>query len=174
MKKRGQVWIETVIYTLIALIIIGLVLAFAKPKIQEIQDKIVLEQSLEILQEIDSIILDIQEVPGNKRILEIGIKKGNLEIDGVNNKIIFEMESRYVFTEPGANVAIGKIIAKTEPRGELNSITFTRVYGDYEISFGEGYSKIFTSAPNPYRLAISNKGKVSEENPTIKINFDLV
>ena len=43
--KKAQVWIETVIYTLIALALIGTVLAFVKPKIQEIQDKIVKIQS---------------------------------------------------------------------------------------------------------------------------------
>ena len=36
-KKRGQIWVETVIYTLIALILIGLVLTFITPKIKEIQ-----------------------------------------------------------------------------------------------------------------------------------------
>ena len=39
-KKRGQVWVETVIYTLIALALIGTVLAFVKPKVEEMQDKI--------------------------------------------------------------------------------------------------------------------------------------
>ena len=32
MKKEGQVWVETVVYTLIAFVLIGLVLSFAKPK----------------------------------------------------------------------------------------------------------------------------------------------
>jgi len=171
--KRGQVWIETVIYTLVALVIIGLVLAFAKPKIQELQDKIVLEQSLEILQEIDLVILSIQEVPGNQRNLEIGIKKGSLEIDGENNKTVFEMESRNMFTEPGADVAIGDINVRTETKGELYLVTFTRTYEDYEISFGEGDSKILTSAPNPYKLLVSNNGKNEDEPSKIKINFKL-
>ncbi len=32
--KRAQIWIETMIYTLIAFIMLGLVLAYAKPKIE--------------------------------------------------------------------------------------------------------------------------------------------
>ena len=33
---RGQVWVETVVYTLIAFIMIGLVLGVAKPKIEKL------------------------------------------------------------------------------------------------------------------------------------------
>jgi uncharacterized protein (UPF0333 family) len=39
-NKRGQIWVETVVYTLIALVMIGLVLAFAKPKIEELQSDV--------------------------------------------------------------------------------------------------------------------------------------
>ena len=46
MNKRGQVWVETVIYTLIALVMIGLVLSFVQPKIMELQDKATLQQSI--------------------------------------------------------------------------------------------------------------------------------
>ena len=58
MKKKAQVWIETVTYTMIALVMIGLVLAFAKPKIEELQDKTIIEQSIKILNEFNSIILE--------------------------------------------------------------------------------------------------------------------
>jgi len=37
--KRAQVWVETVIYTLIGLSIMGVVLAVAIPKINETKDK---------------------------------------------------------------------------------------------------------------------------------------
>ena len=37
--KRGQVWVETVIYTLIGLAIIGVVMAAALPKINERKDE---------------------------------------------------------------------------------------------------------------------------------------
>ena len=43
---KAQIWIETVIYTLIAFVILGAVLGFAKPKIEELQDKSIIEQSL--------------------------------------------------------------------------------------------------------------------------------
>ena len=51
-NKRGQIWVETMVYTLIAFALIGLVLAFVKPKIQETQDKAIIEQSVNILKDI--------------------------------------------------------------------------------------------------------------------------
>ena len=39
-NRRGQVWVETVIYTLIGMAVIGLVLAGALPKINEKKDEI--------------------------------------------------------------------------------------------------------------------------------------
>ena len=77
MKKRGQIWVETVVYTLIAFALIGLVLAFVKPKIEEIQDKAVLDQSAGILEEIDSIVKNLGS-PGNQRLIELGISKGKM------------------------------------------------------------------------------------------------
>lgn len=75
---RAQVWIETVLYTLIAFVMIGLVLAYAKPKIEELQDKTIIEQSIEMLKNIDSTILTIG-APGNQRLIEIGIKKRRIK-----------------------------------------------------------------------------------------------
>ena len=60
--KKAQVWVETVIYTLIAFIMIGTVVTFAKPKIEEIQDKVILEQSLKLINDINTVILDIKRV----------------------------------------------------------------------------------------------------------------
>ena len=54
-SKRSQVWVETVIYTLIALTVIGLFISFAKPKIEEIQDKAIVEQSVAMLEDIGGI-----------------------------------------------------------------------------------------------------------------------
>src|SRR4030042_4013421 len=98
-SRSGQVWIETVIYTLIAFVMIGLVLSFAKPKIEEMQDKAILQQSTDMMKQIDSTILTIG-ASGNQRVLEIGIKEGTLKIDCQNDKMIFEMESKSIYSEP--------------------------------------------------------------------------
>ncbi len=160
-KKRGQVWIETVIYTLIAFIMIGLVLAYAKPKIEEIQDKAIIEQSIKMIEDINALILSIiQGGSGNTRLIELGVKKGNLKIDGIGDKIIFELESRYTYSEPGEDIYYGEIIAHTEKIGKLNLVTLTSDYTEYNITYnGKDESKLINKASTPYKLFISNKGR---------------
>jgi len=161
LNKRGQVWIETVIYTLIIFVMIGLVLSFAKPKIEEMQDKAVIEQSIGMLEDIDNLILLlIQGGPGNKRLIELGIKKGVLKIDGINDKIIFEIEGKYTYSQPGKQISHGNIIAYTEKRGNLNMVTLTLNYQEgYNIKYQEKEElKLINKAPVPYKILISNEG----------------
>ena len=66
-KKRGQVWVETVIYTLIGLAIIGIVLAVAKPQIDIKKTEILVEQSRDSLLNIDGKIEEVLVAPGNQR-----------------------------------------------------------------------------------------------------------
>ena len=57
MESKAQIWVETVIYTLIALAIMGLLLALIKPTIEEKKDKAVIEQSKLILDDINKKIM---------------------------------------------------------------------------------------------------------------------
>ena len=159
MKKKGQIWIETVLYTLIAFVMIGLVLAYAKPKIEEFQDKAIIEQSISLIKGIDSTILTIG-ASGNQRLVEIGIKKGELTIDGANDKIIFEMESRQTYSEPGVNISDGNLIIHTEKSGRYNLVTLTRDYKEqYDIKYEEkDESKTITKTSTSYQLLIVNQG----------------
>jgi len=158
---KAQIWIETVIYTLIALIMIGAVLSFVKPKIQELQDKVIIDQSIKVLEDINNIVLSIENIPGNQRLIELGIKKGLLKIDGAEDKIFFEIESAYEYSEPGENYSKGKLIIYTEKKGSFNIITLTRDYSKkYDIRFqNKSELKSITKSPTPYKLLISNKGK---------------
>jgi|TARA_B100001971_G_C18130016_1_gene504294 uncharacterized protein (UPF0333 family) len=159
-NKRGQVWIEVVIYTLIALILIGAVLAFVTPKIEEIKDKAIIEQSIAMMQNIDKIITSVEGVAGNKRIIDLGIKKGTLKIDAQKDEIIFEIKSEYIYSQPGEQINIGDIIALTEKTGSLNKITLTSNYSEYDLTYdGENESKLITHSSTPYKLSIKNKGE---------------
>ena len=161
MNKRGQIWVETVIYTLIAFILIGLVLAFAKPKIEELRDKAILEQSIEMMEDLDLTITEvIQAGAGNKRVIEVGIKKGDITLDGASDKIIFEFDGKHVYSEPGEDIQKGNLIIRTEEVGNIAFINVTRDYSDYDITYNEGdYLKIISKAATPYNLVISNSGK---------------
>jgi hypothetical protein len=176
---KAQVWVETVIYTLIVLTIIGIFMSFAKPKIEEIQDKSIVEQSVDMLNEIDGIMSQIvQGGVGNQRVIELGIKKGTLKVDSINDQIIFEIDGKYAYTEPGLNgepgtpVSIGKITAITQERNRIKRVTLISNYSSiYNITYqNKEEEKILSKAPIPYRLTISNKGKSSERT---LINIDL-
>ncbi len=159
LNKKGQVWIETVIYTLIAFVMIGLVLAYAKPKIEEFQDKAIIEQSISMVKDIDSLILTMGG-QGNQRMISLGIKKGVLKIDGVNDLIVFEMESKHTYSEPDANIVDGNLIIHTKKIGKSNTVTLTRDYREeYDITYqGKDELKSLSKTSIPYKLLISNKG----------------
>ncbi len=171
-SKHAQIWVETVLYTLIALVMIGLVLAFIRPKIIELQDQAIIEQSISILEEIDNIILVLtQGGPGNTRIIKLGIKKGSLKIDGVNDKILFEIQSSYTYSEPGTLIDYGEgINIITEKKGADNLVTISKDYKDEkDITYNnQDILKTITKAPTPYTLYISNEG-----GNTTKINFEI-
>jgi len=168
-NKKAQVWIETVIYTLIAFTLIAAVLAFVKPKIDELQDKAIIEQSISMLKDIDATVRDVvQKGSGNKRKLELSIRKGNLIIDGrqEEDKFVFEIESRYVYSEPGKEIQHGDLIIKTEQVGELNTVTLTRKYENYNLTFNlKDEIKTLGKAATPYNLFITNKGKIEDTEP---------
>ena len=172
MEKKGQVWIETVIYTLIAFVMIGLVLSYAYPKIQEAQDQAIIQQSVDMLKTIDSTILTIGAA-GSQRYLELAIKKGDLKIDGENNKLIFEIETQSVYSEPGKDINDGNVVILTEEKSGYNLVTLTIDYSEtYNLQFGGAdILKIISKASNAYKLTILNDGE--DETEKIILDFSL-
>ena len=171
--KKGQVWIETVIYTLIALAMIGAVLGFAKPKIEELQDKAIIEQTINILNDISTLILSVERVPGNQRLIQIDIRKGELKVDGKTDEVIFNLDSRYTYSEPGIIISLGNIRVNTTDMGDLNKIVLISNYTKYNITYqGEDRERILGKGTVAYKLSISNEGV--DENGKTKINFNLV
>ncbi len=170
--KRGQIWVETMIYTLIAFALIALVLTFAIPKIEQIRDKGIIEQSIRVLEDVDSVISDLQ-VPGNQRVLELGLSKGILKIDGANDKVVFEIESSFEYSQPGEDVNVGEIVANTAGEGKLKDVTLTLDYsGRYNIAYQTADElKEITKASTPYKILISNIGE--DESGLTIINFEL-
>lgn len=172
MKKRGQVWVETVIYTLIAFVIIGGVLAYAKPKIQEMQDKTTIEQSIEILRKIDSIVSNIGEA-GNQRELNIGIKNGKLIIDGENNKIFFEIQSRYEHSEADVEFENMGVTELTKKSGKFFNVSLTVNYlGKKNLTYNNKDERLLlTKSSAGYRLFLKNIG--TDEGGLTTIDFKL-
>ena len=170
MNRGGQIWVETVVYTLIALTMIGAVLAFVMPRIEEIQDKAVIEQSINAVKDINNVVLSVvQGGAGNKRLIETNIKKGSLIINGANNEIIFKMETNYVYSEPGQRINIGNIKAMTEDVGGTNVVTLTSSY-NYDITnSGTDQERTIEHSTTPYTISIENKGEDASGKTIVNI-----
>ena len=172
LSKIGQVWIETVIYTLIAFVMIGLVLSYAQPKIQQLQDQTILQQSTGMLKQIDATIATMGTV-GNQRVIEIGIKQGKLKIDGALDRIIFEMDSKSTYSEPGKTINDGDVQVYTEKKSSYNTVTLTLIYDEtYNLMFeGRNELKTLSKSSTPYRISISNDGLDSDGKIILNVSI---
>ncbi len=164
-KKRGQVWVETVTYTLIALVLIGLVLAFIKPKIDELQDKALIEQSINLLKQVDSVVSEVyQDGVGNKRLLEMSLSKGDLTINSTNDTIVFLFKGSYMYSEPGQSYSEGGFNITTTQKGNEYDVLVEKKYNNLNLTYdGRDVSHTITGASSPYNLFIANKGGASHE-----------
>ena len=160
-SKLGQVWIETVIYTLIGLAIIGILLAVAKPKIDSMKDKTAIEQTIESLNNIDSKISEVQNSgSGNRRIADVKISKGYLVINASNDSIYWILDSSYEFSELGKETELGNLRALTTgPASGPWKVRIQRDYAGINItSGGSDVVKQYDIAPTDYYLFIANSG----------------
>lgn len=170
-NNKGQVWVETVVYLLIAFVMMGLVLSYIKPKIEELRDKSIVEQSIEVMQEIENSILTIGS-PGNKRLIEIGVKKGTFTVNSTYDVITFEMTTTYAHGEIGEEIYIGNIKSVTKGEGRSKTIILERDFSDaYDLTYdSQAISKVLTKSSTSYKLFLQNRGTISNK---INIDFNL-
>lgn len=173
-KTKAQIWVETVIYTLIGLTIIGIVLGIISPKIQKTREKVAIQQSITTLNGINSIITDIKYVAGNRWPAELKISSGEMLIDGENDAINITIKTRQlIYSQPD------KIIKE----GNINILT-QKIKRGYQVSLQLNYKgkldiktdktdnkKLLKSASLPYKLAIENIG-IDEDSDLAQINFE--
>lgn len=175
MKRRGQIWVETVIYTLIGLSLIALVLAFVMPRINEARDRAVIQQSIDSLETIDNRVFSlIDSGEGNIRNVDLTIGRGKFFVDAENDRLYFVIGGvGEPYTEPGAEVPIGGV-----------QILTTEVQKGYEVNAGLDYSNIidFKYGPDvtdeiidfdpvsiPYKFTMEHRG-LSGDRIEILIN----
>ncbi len=165
MNKSGQVWVETVVYTLIGLSIIGIVVGIATPKIKEVTDKALIEQTLSALNELNEKIVGTQTAIGSSRIVSFQIKKGDILIDSLNNQIIFTLrDTRLLYSEVGTPIRQGYLIILTSGGENDYDISLTLDYSDesnrpLNITYdNKDETYLLTKAPTPYQLLMENKG----------------
>nr|AQS33452.1 hypothetical protein [uncultured archaeon] len=164
LKKKGQIWVETVLYTLIGLALIGITLAIMMPKITQSREKVVVEQSIESLNSLDGKIVEVVDYgPGNLRnIEELGMKKGELYFNYQDeDKIVLLLdELNYPYSEPGITITRGRVEIVTEGvQGKYRVLLTLDYEGFVDLTYnGEGVEKKFNAAPVPYSFIVENTG----------------
>lgn len=162
MRKKGQIWVETVLYTLIGLALIGLVLAFVTPRIQKAKDELVVEQTIESLNVFDEKINAILEGgAGNVRNIDFTMRQGEFVIYPRDDEIRFVLKNlKKPYSEPGEHIEIRRMDLLTEEEQKTFSVTLTLSYEDIaDLTYDGGNAeKQFNAASTPYRFSIENKG----------------
>ncbi|NCO11774.1 hypothetical protein CO038_04840 [Candidatus Pacearchaeota archaeon CG_4_9_14_0_2_um_filter_39_13] len=169
--KKGQVWVETVVYTLIGLALIGLVLTIMTPKINEFKDKSIIDQTIDTLRVLDSKVSEvIQEGAGNVRNVELGIKRGDIYINFSSDEIYYELQdSRALYSEPGVETSLGRIRVLTTEGTVNHKVRLTLSYeSDLESPDGLEFRK-YTAAAVPYRFSLSHLGYSQDKREIIEI-----
>lgn len=177
-NKKAQVWVETVIYTLVGLAIIGIILGIITPKINEIKNKAAIEQAVVSLNSIDEVVGWAQQVRGRQRIVDYTIKKGSLVIDSTNEKIVYSLDGlKKAYSEVGAEIPSGKLTIKTEQQGSYYKTSIILNYPALDITYGNQETKTLNPASIPYRITIENKGETEAVPPAPgkpKLEFTII
>ncbi|MCK5343867.1 MAG: hypothetical protein KAR20_10710 [Candidatus Heimdallarchaeota archaeon] len=170
-NKRGQIWVETVIYTLIGLAIIGIVLAAAKPKIDAKKDEIIIEQAIEALGNINDKIYEVQRAAGNRRAVRLTIGKGKFIIDMAEDKISWVIESSFEYSEKDMAVSLGSLEVLTKESTPWE-VTLEEDYSiDLQFEEQTAGTKELDAASTPYELIIENKGIDDAGNLVIDLSI---
>ena len=160
-NKRGHVWIETVLYTLIALVLIGVALAFITPKINEAKDKAAVEQAISMLNVLDERLNSALVAPGNVRVVDILLKKGDLEINPAEDSIkIILSDLKKPYSEVGVPIKNGRVTIVSVEGQKSNSVELSLNYTNWaDITYkGTTNLKKFNPSATSYSISIENKG----------------
>ncbi len=173
-NKLGQIWIETVLYTLIGLSLIGLTLTFVMPRINASKDIATIEQTMESLnvfqKKIDALI---EGGSGNVRNIDMYLGRGELFIIPERDEIkiiLYDFEAPY--TEENEEVPIGKAIILTEKSQKKYKENIYITYGGVADIFYDGSEeqKKFTPVSIPYKFSVENLGD-TDGNGIVEINI---
>jgi len=172
LKKRGQIGIEVVVYTLIGLAILAVVLATVTPKIKEYSDRAVIKQTEESLNSIDEIISAVQLASGNQREANFRVRKGEIIIDPREDIIKFTIkDSNFKYSQPGVSFLSGNVNILTESVADGYDISLFLNYTDtvnITVDDDEINNIQLTSSPNLYKILIKYSAGGSDRKVDIK------
>ena len=166
--KKSQIWVETVIFTLIGLVILGILLAIVTPKINQIKDKTILIHTMVSLNTFHQAVSETLLAPGNKREILISVSKGEYVLDGKNETVYYILESStYQFSQLNQPTTSGNLIVLTKDGARDYDVYLMLNYSGFNLTYeGKDLVHELTQAPIPYKLLIENEGKSPVTNLT--------
>ena len=172
--KKAQVWVETVIYTLIGLSVIAVILTVVTPQIEKIKDRGVIQQTEAAMTNLDQAISSVGEyAAGSIKYVNLKISKGSLQIDGQNDVIRYVLDNTVLeLSQNGTDIKDGDITIRTDQRGSKFRITLTLNYSSKMNLTYQNKEDLKTLSPSSveYKISLENVGdNAVSENP--HINF---
>ena len=122
-RKRGQIWVSTVLYVALGIVAMTLILGAGIPMITKMKERNTVIESKAIMHAIsDAISTVVTEGPGSKRVLDpVIIKGGKLYFDVATNKVRWEMKTSAMMMEPcdpGSTCGVNSNLVQRE--GDVN------------------------------------------------------
>lgn len=108
-KKKSQIWISAIIYTLVAVVALVLILNTGLPILNEMKDRSVFTKIKDVMQDLDSHITEIaRQGEGSQATVSFEIGEG--EINFIDNQIVWEIETKSKVISPRSSTSIGNLI----------------------------------------------------------------
>ena len=159
-NKRGQIWIETAIYTLIGLTIIAIVLSIATPQIEKSRERAIIQQTKTALDDLNVEIQKVQQNAGTVKIVYFKLTKGKLDINSNEDKITYTMEdTKLEFSEEGVEIKEGEVTFKTEKNGKRFNVIMELYYDNINITHnGNDELRTLQASGSAHKLQLENVG----------------
>ncbi len=159
-EKKAQLWVSTVLYTLIGLTVISMLLLAAKPKIEQSRDNFIIQYMLNTMESFYSELYATSISPGASRQFFITIHKGVLSFNTSNDVIMWEMPCSFAYSEPGQILKVGHITVLTENKTGYTVKAWLNLTNLINITFNanDNIVQTFGKAPRPYELWLKNNG----------------
>ncbi|MEM0465729.1 MAG: hypothetical protein QXW97_03460 [Candidatus Pacearchaeota archaeon] len=181
-SRKSQIWIETVIYTLIGLAIIGILLSIIVPQLEKMKDNNIIKQTIEALDILDSKISEIEQATGGIGKVNFKLAKGKILINGSGEYILYIMEdTKLEYSQVDKEIKYGNLNITTKKKGNRFNIYIKRDYSSrINISIGTSGGgddssaiKLLQPGSTPYNIYLENKGQLNPDDKTkIVIRID--
>jgi hypothetical protein len=155
--------------------LIAALFVILNPTIASMRDENTITQTIDILNTLDSKVMDARGNTGTRLSYTLALKEGILFIDGSNGKdiIYWNFISNVPHYQPNKVVEIGKIKTLTVASGKMWNVTLTLDYNVSRVNITVNEIdalKQLTPSSLPYSVWIENMGI---KNGTQQIDFSI-